>query len=482
MDERVETYEEETGELTFRAIGRFIKRSYLRTLIYIAAAVVLATLVVLPLKMFWRLDPTVSARLEFVYEGVNQGLDPHGATFDKDTVRSASVVSSAISQADLSAKLTDVDAVRNAISIDDVYSEEYLDLRALADKGDADAIRRLASYEFYPTKYDVTLGNLKALGLDKQEGTALVECVINAYKQWFAARYTQKNVYSASSFTQAGSSDNMDYLNYYDLYMGQLRSMHDYIVQMSERDASFRSSVTNKTFADLNQMYQALESAYTTFNSFIVSNSVSKDLTVTKNNIETTVRQYTNRQESLNNTITKIQDQIAAYKPNTSTDSNNGGTTTVVTYPPEYHKLQQQLTAYILEQAEVTASLSEYTSRQEMFKNVEELPDSKLITDADNMLARLRADSVALVTAVNDTVTDYFDSRLLTNSVRVVQPAVYTRTAVSIPTLYIYVAAVFVGLVVGLIVSQVLYKRALKSKDQPAVEPEEQPQASENKA
>ena len=75
------------------------------------------------------------------------------------------------------------------------------------------------------------------------------------------------------------------------------------------------------------------------------------------------------------------------------------------------------------------------------------------------MLAKLRADSSALVVAINDTIKDFFDSKLLSNAVRVVQPAVYVRVSASIPTLYIYIAAIAVGLIAALIVTQVQYKR-----------------------
>lgn len=476
MDEKIETYDVEPGEITFRSVGRFIKRCWLRTVIYIAAAVLLATLVLVPLKFILRSAPTVSTRLEFVYEGVNSGLDPAGGTFEKDAIRSASVVSSAITQAGLTSKLTDVDAVRNAIVIGDVYTAEYLSLKELADKGDADAIKQLAGYTYHPTKYDVSLGNLKALGLDKQEAILLVEKVVKAYKEWFASRYTQKNIYSTSIFAPPVSETNMDYLSYYDLYTGQLTSMSTYLQQMTEKDASFRSSVTNKTFSDLIQMYQAVDSSYETFKSYIVSNKVSKNLTVTRNNIETTVKKYENSKTSLEQTRKALQDQISAYSPNTSTSTSNGTTTVVQTYPPEYHKLQTQLTSCILELATVTNALAEYEMRATAFRAddvVDRPDDDPLITSADNMLAKLRADSSALVVAINDTIKDFFDSKLLSNAVRVVQPAVYVRVSASIPTLYIYIAAIAVGLIAALIVTQVQYKRGAKTVEETESQPQE---------
>lgn len=474
MDEKIETYDVEPGEITFRSVGRFIKRCWLRTLIYIAAAVLLATLVLVPLKLILRSAPTVSTRLEFVYEGVNSGLDPAGGTFDKDTIRSASVVSSAITQAGLTSKLTDVDAVRNAIVVGDVYTAEYLSLKELADKGDADAIKQLAGYTYHPTKYDVSLSNLKALGLEKQEAVLLLEKVVKAYKEWFSSRYTQKNIYSTSIFNPAQTETNMDYLSYYDLYTGQLSSMYTYMMQMSEKDSSFRSSITNKTFSDLIQMYQALESSYGTFKSYVVSNKVSKNLTVTRNNIETTVKKYENSEQSLSKTITALQGQISAYSPNTSTSTSSGTTTVVQTYPEEYHKLQTQLTECILELSTVTNALAEYEMRQTAFTDAADLAaDDPLITSADTMLAKLRADSSAFVVSINDTVNDYFASKLLSNAVRVVQPAVYVRASASLPTLYIYIAAIAVGLIVGLIVTQVKYKRGLKQAEASETQPQE---------
>lgn len=466
MDERTEVRDQDGGEITFRGIGRFIKQSFVRILIYVLAVVILATLVVVPLKLFWRAAPSVAARIEFIYEGVNQGLDPAGAAFDKNSVKYATVVSSAISKANLTEKLKDVDAVRNSIIVSDVYSAEYLDLKAKADAGDADAIKTLSEYTYYPTRYDVSLRNLKGLNLSKQEAVTLLDNVLDAYSERFAAMYTQKNIYSSSMFGDSVTTDiNADYLDYYDLYYAQLTSINSYIRQMSAKNASFRSTNTNKTFGDLIQSYTALETSYGLFKSYVVSNKVAKNLTITKNNLTVTVSKLTNRKTSLNDTITKIQDQIDKYVPETSTIISNGNTTIIQTYAPEYYALQKQLTACIMELGTVTDELAEYNSRLDAFNGASELAaDDPLIIGADSMLARLRTDSIAFVTNVNGTVEDYFKTMLVTDSLRVIQPPVYVRSSADIPVLYIYLVGVIGAVIVAMIVTHVKVKNSASPK------------------
>lgn len=459
MDE-YEVREEETSELSFRAIGRFLKKSAVRMLVYVLALCVLATLVVVPLKVFWKSDPVATTRIEFVYEGVNSGLDPAGNAFDKDSIRSATVVAAAVSASGLD--LNDVDAVRNAIIITDVYSQEYYNLLAQANGGNADAQRQLANYTQIPTKYDVSIGNLKSLGLKKQQAVTLVENIVKEYRKWFTSRYTQINIYSDAIFNSELSAST-DYLGYYDLYTDQVATVAAYLTELSEKDSSFRST-GGQSFADVLQMYRAIDNSYTAFKSYILSNGVSKDINVTKKNIETKLSQIESDAKRLTATISALTEQIANFKPNTTQTTENGQTTIVQIYAKEYYELQDRLTAAILESASVEKSKIEYAARQASFTSVVNSSDETTQKAADDLLAGLRNGSKSFVQTANSVITDYYQSQLLSNAVRVTQSAVYVRSSYDIPVLYIYLATVVVGIVVAMIVTQVKSKKAEKGK------------------
>ena len=95
----------ETGEITFAGIGRLIKRSALRVVLYVLIGVLAASLIVLPIKMFVHTDPSVTARVEFVYSGIENGLDPFGTVFDKNQIKNNSVLTAAIAASGLESEI-----------------------------------------------------------------------------------------------------------------------------------------------------------------------------------------------------------------------------------------------------------------------------------------------------------------------------------------------------------------------------------------
>lgn len=214
----------ETGEITFAGIGRLIKRSALRVVLYVLIGVLAASLIVLPVKMFVHTDPSVTARVEFVYSGIENGLDPFGTAFDKNQIKNNSVLTAAIAASGLESEIPVVADLREAIVITDVVSEEYQELKDLAASGNTEAQNQLLGYTYYPTWFDISV-DYAALGLSRKETIGLLDNIIAAYRQYFTERYSNREAFTTQDFDL---ESDVEYVTYYIRYETYLLTINEY--------------------------------------------------------------------------------------------------------------------------------------------------------------------------------------------------------------------------------------------------------------
>ena len=209
----VYTEEDPEDELTFKKIGRFLKKGWLRMVVYALIALALAALVAVPIKVYYNSEEAAVTSIEFVYDGIEKGENPSGGSFDRDLIISPKVLTAAVEEAGLSDKIKEITTLRAAMRVDAVPDKEYYDLVAAAANGDSQAQEKLRTTTFYPTRFDIVLSEPRALDLTDSEAVLLLEKIVACYYDDFADRYSVTKMFSNSIYTMTDAASTLEFVD-----------------------------------------------------------------------------------------------------------------------------------------------------------------------------------------------------------------------------------------------------------------------------
>ena len=455
-----EDFTHEDAGIRLKDIFNLIKVSAVRILIYSLVAVVLATVVILPFSLVQPKTQVTSTRVEFTYKGIDKGLSPTGKVFDKETLRSVSVLDRAITASGLGEKIGSVNDVYNAVSVEGVYTDEYARLlKAAENSTDEKTLEEFRNYVFYPVAFDVKLGG-NNLSLTQDESVKLVDSIITEYRTYFRNEYGAHYIFSADVFDR--ESNMFDYIDYYDLFATELSKINSYLVELNQQNSSFRAS-NGKTFNDVILDQRVLNTQYTNFLAYILEVQVSKNPQMTLDSLNNQVTKLGYELDRLKLVQASLEAQISSYDPDKETfkDPITGEIMTQIKYPEYFSELQKLMTETNGSVALVTSQIAEYQAR--ILKLTGSSVDDAKIATAENYLDILRTDSKTYINNAITTITEYAEGAYVQNSIRVIAPTVHMVSGVSIMPFAITYLAVIVGSVaVAMIVT---YVKSAKLKE-----------------
>ncbi|MCH5155449.1 MAG: hypothetical protein J1F69_02480 [Clostridiales bacterium] len=466
--------DEQEGEgLTFKKIGKFFQKSWLRMVVYLVIAALLVTVVAVPIKVYYKSEPIAITSIEYIYSGVEEGNDPNGKRLDTDNIISTTVLSKAVEQANLGKKIKDISRLRSAMRIEGVLTDEYVELSKAAANGDKAAAEALRKLNMFSTRFNIIISDPAELDLSDDQAKLLLNKIVTCYFEDFQVRYSMSKVFAENMYNL--SQNNMrEFTEIYDIYLQSLDSVKLYLQEMSETVGNFVSTTNNTTFALLLSEINVLNAGYNQFNAYIISNNIWRDKQSAKNALEASKLDITNRLEPLEEYISALTDQIKNIQPNTTTTDNGGTQSVVVTYPPEYFMYQARLDEANRQKRDYQIQLNNINTRLEKLQAAEDA-DEALITQATNNLAQIEAQTLELIKKVNATIADYYDA-FVASSVRQVQPPVVTRKSIGFNLLVVYIVALIVALFAAGIVTGI---KMIKGKT--SQKAEEQSAATEEK-
>lgn len=462
--------------LTFKKVGHFFKKGWLRMLIYAGILAVIATAVFVPIKVFYKSEPIAQTSVEFIYDGIEKGLNPIGGVLDTDNIISTTVLKNAVEQAGLNGKIKDISELRASMRVVGVPTEEYVKLTEAAANGDKDAQNRLRTYVMYPTRFNIIISEPSELGLSDSQATLLLDKVVTSYYDDFKARYSVVNMFVSDMYAL---SDNefIEFTAIYDTYTASLTAIKSYLTENAEKAATFVSTKNNATFALLLSELNILENNYDLFNAYILFNNVWRDKVTAYDALVANKTDIENKLKPLTEYRTELANQIKEIKPNTSTSTSNGSTTTTVQYPPEYFVYQakldeanRQIMDYGVALANIETRMKklnpDYDGTEGTVSNVADMTptDKAVIDEAVRQLKQLEAFTAEYVKKVNATIEDYYDTTFISSSVRKVQPSVVTRVSMDLNLWIVYLTAVLAGLIIAGIVTAVKIGKANSAK------------------
>lgn len=480
-------YEDEQEEegLTFKKIGRFLQKAWLRMVIYIAIAVLLATAIAVPIKMYYKSEPIARTTIEYIYSGIEQGEDPNGAPLNTDSIISTTVLAKAVDEANLGGKIKDISTLRYAMHIESVLTDEYVRLSEAAANGDTTAANTLRNYEMHPTRFNIIISDPSGnLGLSDDQAKLLLNKVVMCYYAEFQAKYSVTTMFAENAYSLS-ENDQLEFTDIYDIYLQSLDSVKEFLTRMETEAASFISTTNNTTFAQLASDINILSSSYNQFNAYILSNNVWRNRATARNTLLASEMDINNRLEPLKAYIASLTEQINNIHPNTTTtgaDDKGNPTTTVISYPSQYFIYQERLDEANRQVREYEVQLKNIATRLTNLDD-EKPTDDALKAKAVENLAAIEKQTVDIIKKVNATVADYYDTTFVSSSVRQTQAPVVTRKSMSFSLLVVYAVVVIVAIAAAGIVTAIKMSRAKaaagKAQEQKAEEKQAEQKAEE---
>lgn len=481
MDRKENYYEDESaytdeGELTLKGVGKFLKRAWLRTLIYLLVTSMLATVAFVGVKFLGKTDYFISATVEFTFKGVSSGKNPDGTVFDKDDILSINNVKDAIVEVGFNDKIVkngDVTAARNRLSMTAIMPKEYVQKYNELVSGDmksADAYAQLATMQYYPTKFVINFRDYEALGLNKDEAIKLIDKIIEIYGTRFAEEHYAAVVLSKRAFTIGTSEDTgdasmLDYIDYVDNFASAYSTISRYLADMAVKYPLFTSK-KGKGFTSFQSELNSLESQLSTLRAYVSDNNISNNIGVMKSSTKTQIERLTRESARLEGLIASTEKQITSIKPTQISVVDSTGTTTMTTaYPQVYYDLHEALQSYTLQKSTNDLQLSEKTELMTKIKDAIDETGLNEITEAEKYLKAIRSNSIDFVNEVNDASKENAEKNTGANSIGVVSPATYVTKSLAFPTMLVYLSSAGLAIAVGFIVTYILGKRSKARKE-----------------
>lgn len=476
--------------ITFKKVGYFFKKGWLRMVIYTAVLLVLALAIALPIKSFYKSEPVAQTTVEFIYKGIEKGESPDGSPFNSNEMITPQVLASAVATAGLNDKIPDISKLREITRVESVETDEYVRLVQAAEDGNAEAANTLRNYTMYPTRFNIVLSNPESVGLSDEQAKLLLDNIVKSYYANFKDSYAISTMFPANMYNT--SADELtEFTDIYDLYTKSLDAINSYLTDMSTQNPTFTSTKNSTTFAQLLSDVNLLSNSYTSFNAFILSNNIWRNAATAKNTLSANLTEITTKRDELKIYIENLKTQIELIKPTTTTIIDASGNTSTVTtsYPSEYYKFQSDLDKHNRDLLDYNIQIANTKTR------LENLPetgasDPALIARATQMLTALETQTSALVSKVNATIEDFYDVTLISSSVRQVQAPVVTRRGTNFSIMIVLLVTAVAGLLIASIVTgwkiskakSVAKQRANVSADsEDATEKEEQDKNEQKK-
>ena len=191
----------------------------------------------------------VSTMISFNFDGIDQGLDPYGETFNIQQFKNEEVLQNTIDLLNLGKKGIDVTTLGKKISLKGHVPDDVLD-RILPQSSSTTNTQttHVSGTTYHPTQYTVTLQLDKSFKLSKRQGVEVLNTLVENYKEYFMARY--KDTDTLKSAVTTIDTERYDYSEYISLAEGQLNVIYEYLSAKEQACKDFKSE-SGTSFGEL---------------------------------------------------------------------------------------------------------------------------------------------------------------------------------------------------------------------------------------
>lgn len=358
------------------------------------------------------------------YEGIESGLDPNGAAFDINKLKSPVVIEDALT----GLGITDIstEEIRKNIEIEGVIPEDAVEritvINQMAQE-DAANYEKILDVEYFPSQYVVSLN--QGRGMSASETREILNAVLESYRTWFLDTYANTAVLTVTG--NLIRYQDYDYAESIDMLQAQIDMMQDYVTERRDQAPDFRSAGTGLSFGDIVTALETIESIdMANLSSYIENNVLTKDRQRQIEYYNYKIKNYTMELSEVQTQLSTVQSTLDTYVKDPVVIVSSQETTQEITQTSEYYdSLVQEKIRLSKQIAETNTKLNEtYTLLDTVTlsnrKNVQSEYDK-----ADEMLEHLTETISEWTELIEETTEEYYTTTLFSNAVKIAVPAQY---------------------------------------------------------
>lgn len=408
--------------ISFSSIIKQMKRF---VLIWLALSIISAILIPVGYSIFASdQHKNLTALVSFNYDGIEKGKAPDGSTFDPYSIKSPTVIESALTSLDRD--LTSLESIRQGITIQGVIPADAQDkitmYKSVYEQGNLNAGERMLEVKVNPTQFRVIF-NYSKTGFEGRDAVELLNTILNCYSRYFFETYGFNQ--ALGSAVTALDYEDYDYSQAIDVFDSTLSTLQDYVSNLSTNDTTrFRSTETGYTFSDLSESIATVrEVDLDVISSYITVNTVTKDKA-------TLLSYYNYRIETLNREKKVAEDELKVITDSIDTYEKDA----IIIYGENQDTAQytQSSSAYddlIKKKISAQKNVSTIAQRIDQYqKRVTELNGKNAASQdkrekVEKDLASLNKKVTDLLQKVNATANEYYETVYLSNAYSILVPA-----------------------------------------------------------
>ncbi len=358
------------------------------------------------------------ALISFQFEGIENGVDPNGAAFDINMIKSPYVIQEALS--DLGIDEGYLESVRKNLSITGVVPEDAVEkittIEKMAEK-DASQYEKILDVSYFPSQYIIYLYDDGTFG--PKELTQILDSVLVSYRKYFIDTYANNNVLTVTA--NLLDNDDYDYAECSDLFETQVDTIISYATEKMQSAPDFRSSQTGLSFQDIVTALEFVKSVdVARLVSFVESSSLTKNKSRQVEYYNYNIRETTNKLSELQTQLEAVQSTISSYEKDPVVIVSNSDSTLEYGQKNAYYDdLVTQKINLNRQIASTNTKLNEYYLKVNDLQSNVNVATQADFDYADGLISKLRTTISSWIELVETTTEEYYSTTLLSNAVKV---------------------------------------------------------------
>lgn len=365
------------------------------------------------------------AVISFNYDGVDEGLDPNGASFDINKLKAPVVIQAALDELGITDEVS-VEDVRQNISIEGIIPSDAVERLSVINQiaeDNSTYYEKVLDVSYYPSQYVVYLSKLH--GMSGSRTSELLNAILAAYKDWFIDTYA-----NTAALTITGNLvnySNYDYVEAVDLVAAQIDIMQSYVSERRSDAPDFRSANTGLSFGDIQTSLNTIESVdLANLQSYVESNNLTKDRAKLIEYYNYNIQQYNLQLSELSTQLANVQASIDSYQKDPVVIVSSQDSTQQIEQTNEYYdKLVAQKLSISDQIAEYNKKVTRTSTLLAQLQATDTTTLQAEMTRADEMLSSIVTTLTEWTTRIEDTTDEYYDTTLFSNAYKVSVPAQY---------------------------------------------------------
>lgn len=396
-------------------------------------------------------DCYAQAVLTLQFDGIEDGLDPNGASFDINKLKSPNVIQEALDN--IGETSFSVDSIRQNISIEGIIPEDAVERITVIKEmalDDVSNYEKILDVSYFPSQYVVYLYQQK--GMSASQNKEILNAILDSYKDYFLDTYANTAVLTVTS--NLLDYENYDYQESIDMISSQIEIMENYVDERKTQAPDFRASSTGLSFGDIATSLSTIEEVdLPNLSAYVESITLTKDKERLVEYYNYRIKDYNMQMSEIESNLTTVQNTIDSYVKDPVVIVSSQESTQELTQSNEYYdNLVEQKITLSKDFASYNTKLNETYRLLNAISNSDTENTQDQYDYADEKLADITATISKWVDLIEETTDEYYSTTLFSNAVKVSVPAQYKASGglmSMVKTLGIFVVAmVFIVIVV----------------------------------